>query len=104
MIWMQPFVQEHGQGPEVPAADGLRHKQAQDYHLCSQEACCCDRCSSLSKQDTFSEAFVSAAWLREQADYLARPHFTRDNVVKITGSNSSQEKARVMALFNEAQR
>ena len=35
---------------------------------------------------------------------MARPHFTRDNVVKITGSNSSQEKARVMALFNEAQR
>ena len=47
---------------------------------------------------------IAAAWLKEQAVYLDRPHFTRDSVVKITGSNSSEEKARVMALFQEPQR
>ena len=47
---------------------------------------------------------VPAGWLREQAEYLARPHFTRETVVKITDSNSSAEKARVLALFKEPQR
>ena len=47
---------------------------------------------------------VTAAWLKDQAEYLARPHFLREDVLKITGSNSSEEKARVMALFREPRR
>ena len=42
---------------------------------------------------------IIAAWLRDQADYLERKTFTRDMVIKITGSNHSDEKARVMELF-----
>ena len=47
--------------------------------------------------------FPPAAWLREQADYLAQPTFTRAMVVKLTGSNHTDEKARIIALFNEPQ-
>ena len=42
---------------------------------------------------------ITAAWLRDQADFLGRSTFLRDMVVKITGSNHSDEKARVMELF-----
>ena len=44
-------------------------------------------------------ASITAAWLRDQADFLGRSTFIRDMVVKITGSNHSDEKARVMELF-----
>jgi hypothetical protein len=39
--------------------------------------------------------------LREQAEELVRPNFVRSTVVKVTGSNTSEEKARVMTLFSE---
>ena len=42
---------------------------------------------------------ITVAWLRDQADFLGRSTFIRDMVVKITGSNHSDEKARVMELF-----
>ena len=43
----------------------------------------------------------AAGWLREQAEELARPTFTRATVLKVTGSNTSEEKARVMKLFSD---
>ena len=54
--------------------------------------------------DAVSKFLFSAAWLREQADYLGRKNFTRESVVKVTGSNCSKEKARVMRLFAELNR
>jgi hypothetical protein len=47
--------------------------------------------------------FIAAAWLQEQARYLARPIFDPSMVVKMTGSNSQEEKARVVRLFQQAQ-
>ena len=44
-------------------------------------------------------ASITTVWLRDQADFLGRSTFIRDMVVKITGSNHSDEKARVMELF-----
>ena len=49
-------------------------------------------------------ASITAAWLRDQADFLGRSTFLRDMVVKITGSNHSDEKARVMDLFGGSHR
>ena len=52
--------------------------------------------------ESIKQSIISAAaWLREQAVYLSRPTFTPDTVLKMAGSNTKEEKDRVMGLFRE---
>ena len=49
-------------------------------------------------------SFILASWLREEADKQAMPSFKREHIWKMTGSNSQEEKKRVMLEFLEPQR
>ena len=44
--------------------------------------------------------YISAAWLRDQADILIMDTFHRTDVLKVTGSNSQEEKRRVVECFS----
>jgi hypothetical protein len=48
----------------------------------------------------FTITSCAAAWFREQADILGQENFTRATVLKVTGSNSTGEKAKVIQKFS----
>ena len=60
--------------------------------------------SSFVEYGHFSNIFnFSASWLRDQADHQDMMTFTRSKILKITGSNSKEEKQRVLTDFSSPQ-